>query len=150
SENEWYKAAYYDPSTSGYFDYPAGSNLQTACTTATASPNSANCDFAYPGGYFTPVGSYSGSASPYGTFDQGGNAEEWNETVVTGSARGIRGGSYYYSRPALAAAARGAADGTTYYSETTGFRLAMIPEPGTGLLMGIGLLGFARWRKARD
>ena len=30
-----------------------------------------------------------------------------------------------------------------------GFRLAMIPEPGTGLLVIAGLLGFAGWRRAR-
>ena len=31
SENEWYKAAYYDSSSSKYFAYPAGSNTPTTC-----------------------------------------------------------------------------------------------------------------------
>jgi len=29
-----------------------------------------------------------------------------------------------------------------------GFRLAMIPEPSTGLLVMVGLLGLAGWRRA--
>ena len=40
---------------------------------------------------------YVNSASPYGTFDQGGNVWEWNETaysVCCGSYRGLRGGSF--------------------------------------------------------
>jgi formylglycine-generating enzyme len=68
SENEWYKAAYYDPTSGNYFDYPAGSNTQTFCVAPVAIPNSANC---YHGG--TPDlairGGYTLSASPYGTFD---------------------------------------------------------------------------------
>ena len=32
----------------------------------------------------------------------------------------------------------------------TGFPLAMIPEPGTGLLLSAGLLGLASWRKQRQ
>jgi formylglycine-generating enzyme required for sulfatase activity len=92
SENEWYKAAYYDASSSGYFAYPAGSNTQTTCATPTATPNSANCnndpsDFAPV--QITPVGSYSGSASPYGTFDQGGNITEWNEAIIQARIAGF-------------------------------------------------------------
>jgi hypothetical protein len=30
-----------------------------------------------------------------------------------------------------------------------GFRLATIPEPGTGLLVFAGLLGLAGWRRGR-
>lgn len=41
----------------------------------------------------THVGAYTGSASPYGTFDQGGNVYEWNEQIV-GSSRGRRGGGW--------------------------------------------------------
>jgi formylglycine-generating enzyme len=83
SENEWYKAAYYDTSSSGYFDYPAGSNTPTICAAPTATPNTANCNSVVnaPYGDLTPVGSYPGSPSPYGTFDQGGNVWEWNETM---------------------------------------------------------------------
>src|SRR5262245_14726499 len=42
SENEWYKAAYYSALTASYYDYPAGSNVQTTCWPATTVPNRAN------------------------------------------------------------------------------------------------------------
>lgn len=32
SADEWYKGAYYDPQTAGYFDYPAGSDTVPLCT----------------------------------------------------------------------------------------------------------------------
>jgi hypothetical protein len=34
-------------------------------------------------------------------------------------------------------------------SEFGGFRLAMIPEPGTGLLVVLGLVGFGGWRRGQ-
>ena len=40
------------------------------------------------------VGSYSGAPSPYGTFDQGGNVQEWTDSIPEESNRAVRGGSY--------------------------------------------------------
>jgi formylglycine-generating enzyme len=83
SEDEWYKAAYYDAGSSHYFVDPMGSDSSANCTDGhpTATPNSANCEsnpfdeIQLP----TNVGSYPNSASPYGTYDQGGNIAEVNE-----------------------------------------------------------------------
>ena len=84
SEDEWYKAAYYNAANSTYSLYPNGQN---SITTGDAN---------YDGivGHTTAVGTYSGDASSYGTFDQGGNAWEWNDlNGLSGSSRGLRGSS---------------------------------------------------------
>jgi len=153
SEDEWYKAAYYDPASSTYFDYPAGSNVPTACGAPTSGPNSANCDvgtvFDDPQDPdvddFTPVGSFPGSVSPYGTFDQGGNIWEWSEAFVRTNERGLRGGGFDGATGLAASDWGGFQPGGC---SCVGFRLAAIPEPGTGLLLAIGLIGLARRRAA--
>ena len=104
SEDEWYKAAYHknDGPTGNYWDYPTGSDIPP---TAEAPPGtdmvngSANWDYERFGSteQETDVGAYTAkpSSSPYGTFDQGGNAWEWNETTSTEEGygtRGVRGG----------------------------------------------------------
>jgi formylglycine-generating enzyme required for sulfatase activity len=145
SEDEWYKAAYYSALSTSYFDFPASSSTQTTCATATPTANRANCNAAV--GNLTIKGSYAGSASPYGTFDQGGNVWEWNESIST-SLRVHRGGAFNTNPIDLGAATR---SGSVPFSEgpSVGFRVALIPEPGTGLLVIAGLLGLAGWRRAR-
>ena len=45
--------------------------------------------------YLTDVGAYGlNSDSAYGTNDQAGNVFEWNDAVIFGSLRGLRGGSW--------------------------------------------------------
>jgi sulfatase modifying factor 1 len=145
SEDEWYKAAYYDPISASYHEYPTGSDTATICTAPTAAANSANCGHAV--GDLTSVGSYTGSASPYGTFDQGGNVWEWNEAII-GSNRGNRGGSFTDSPFYLSTTPRFSRR-PTEENAVAGFRLAMIPapEPGTGLLVVAGLLGLGVRRR---
>lgn len=91
TQDEWYKAAYYDPIAGVYYDFPAGTDAETSPSAPTAAPNSANCEGA--AGDYTNVGSYSGSPSPNGTFDQGGNVSEWCDEVITLDHRPTRGGS---------------------------------------------------------
>jgi len=147
SEDEWYKAAYYDALSISYFDYPAGTNTPMSCSAPTAAANHANCGNAV--GDLTDVGSYTGSASPAGTFDQGGNVWEWNEAIIGGSLRGIRGGSFV-SNPGILAASSQGGSGPSNESGSVGFRVASpIPEPGTGLLVMAGVLGLAGWRRRR-
>ena len=72
TDDEWYKAAYYSTARRRYFDYPAGTNTAIVCSLPGAAPNAANCGAAV--GDLTDVGSYTGSASPNGTLDQGGTS----------------------------------------------------------------------------
>ena len=111
SENEWYKAAYHDKNAglaATYFDYPTSTNDIPSKAIINPDPgNNANFDYAIgPPYYMTPVGEFKNSQSPYGTFDQGGNLGEWNETVVGGTSRGVRGGGYYYGSTPLGASYR--------------------------------------------
>ncbi|MFQ5699231.1 MAG: SUMF1/EgtB/PvdO family nonheme iron enzyme [Myxococcota bacterium] len=146
SEDEWYKAAYYDAVTTSYLAYPAGSNTQTTCAAAGATANTANCDNVV--GDVTDVASYTGSASPNGTFDQGGNLLEWNEAILVGSNRGLRGGSFLNAPIILAASVR-SGNAPAVGGSDRGFRVASVPEPGTGLLVMTGMLGLAGWRRRR-
>ena len=151
SSNEWYKAAYYDPSTSSYYDFPARSDAITTCAAPTAAPNTANCEASNHINDFSSVGSYRGSASPYGTLDQGGNAFEWNDDASESlfGRRISRGGGFRADVGYLAAYIRS----ESYPDDAgfaQGFRLAsVIPEPGTGLLVAAGLIGLAASRTSR-
>ncbi len=145
SEDEWYKAAYYDAVATSYFDYPAGTDTQTVCAAPGATANTANCNSAV--GDLTGVGSYTGSASPYGTFDQGGNVYEWNEAIISGS-RAARAGSFFHNASGLAASSRSVSN-PTIENEHVGFRVASIPEPATGLLVMTGMLALASLRRRR-
>ena len=63
SENEWYKAAYYDPATNSYFLYATSSNTVPTATSPTATPNSANYSPGGPGN-LTDVGGVRGNDEP--------------------------------------------------------------------------------------
>ena len=84
-----------------------------------------------PGFRGCPVGrQFPGSASHYGTLDQGGNAWEWIEATVFGTHRVIRGGSMCASHEKLLSKVRTHATPTRRYPDT-GFRLARaMPKPG--------------------
>jgi hypothetical protein len=109
TENEWYKAAYSNnpdamqglvAPTSDYFLYATGSNTAPGHDLTDPSGNNANyriaSDQKYPidsGKYTTVVGQFGSSASPYGTFDQGGNILEWADAIagLNNASRVLRG-----------------------------------------------------------
>ncbi|HZJ14578.1 MAG TPA: SUMF1/EgtB/PvdO family nonheme iron enzyme, partial [Chthoniobacteraceae bacterium] len=143
SENEWYKAAYYQPTAAGgdsdgYWLYPTRSNSVPGNVIGTTA-NQANYyttvysvtqSDSYIGiqNYLTDRGAYSGSASHYGTFDQGGNVWEWNDAVI-GVVRGLRGNSWsvWPSATELQSSHRGYSD-PTYEVNYIGFRVARLPD----------------------
>jgi formylglycine-generating enzyme required for sulfatase activity len=126
TEDEWYKAAYYNGATSTYSLYPNGQN---SITTADA-----NYDASV--GNSTDIGTYSGDPSPNATYDQGGNVWEWNDAVID-SQRGLRGGSYgqdWASQSILHSSVRGDFN-PTRDGDDLGFRLvAAVPEPSSMVL----------------
>jgi formylglycine-generating enzyme required for sulfatase activity len=133
SEDEWYKAAYYDAVSATYFDMPTGTDEWATCALPGPTPNTANC---WPaGGDLTDVGSYTGSASPNETFDQGGNVWEWNETI-SGVSRGVRGGGFY-GLPGYFEAQTRATSVPRGEQDNHGFRVASIPEPTTAVEIDI-------------
>ncbi len=98
-------------------------------------------------GNVTTVGSAGPlSASFYGTFDQGGNVWEWNEAVISSSFRGLRGGDWNVISNVLAASNRGNVI-PSFEIIIVGFRVASIPEPSTGLLGVLGMLGLMQRRR---
>ena len=94
------------------------------------------------------MGEFQNSDSAYGTFDQGGNVYEWNEAFVTGSSRGLRGGSFILYSSSLLASGR-SFEYPANENLNMGFRVASVPEPGSlAMLAGIALTALLYyWRK---
>lgn len=156
SENEWYKAAYYQPAaaggdTDGYWLYPTRTNTVPTNNSPGAGANRGNfydgdyavtqsASYSSSQKYLTAVGAYPDSASYYGTYDQGGNVYEWNDTFSS-SSRGLRGGSWSFFEGGLQASSRDSGVPTSENS-TIGFRVATVPEPtvSVSLILAGGLL----------
>jgi formylglycine-generating enzyme required for sulfatase activity len=154
TEDEWYKAAYHNNAgeTDNYWLYPTASNTAPINTLPDPGNHANFYDYSRTGNssytiggpyYRTEVGAFENSASPYGTFDQGGNVQEWNETVRSDSLRGVRGGSFGRGIESgeLSANAWGGAATTLEWSNI-GFRIASlpVPEPCTLILFTLGLI----------
>ena len=161
--NEWYRAAYYNPTNSTYYDFPNGSNTApTAVASGTVSGTAVYNQFG-------PADvDQAGGLSPYGVMGLGGNVREWEESsrdllnnVVSGtqdSNRGVRGGTWAIGAPFLSSSFRGDVSSATA-STNIGFRVASlsssappaVPEPSMmviGKLFGIGgLMAKRRMKK---
>jgi len=162
TEDEWYKAAYHknNGDTGDYFDYPTSSDTTPSNALVDPDPgNNATFDENgpwTPGGrtigepyYRTEVGAHENSQSPYGTFDQGGNVWEWNETYT-----GMRGGSCnYYDASSMLATNRIQYSDPWFEQVDVGFRVGstpIVPEPGSFTIFGgLALIGLAWWRRRK-
>jgi len=177
TENEWYKAAYHQPEAAGgdtdsYWLYPTGTNTQANSDQPPGDVpinqnvgnffrndslvNGFNDGWAVTGSpsysgsqnYLTDAGAYTLADSFYGTFDQGGNVWEWNETLISGSSRGLRGGSWANDSDSLRSDNR--YDNVPVLEDiNVGFRLASIPEPASIMLVAMFGAATLMRRKAR-
>jgi formylglycine-generating enzyme required for sulfatase activity len=173
-ENEWYKAAYYDPTIPGankYWLFPTRSNAYPSADVPPGGSNSAN--FYGTNGYaltqstsristqnyLTDVGAYSNSPSYYGTFDQGGDVGQFNDLDpdVASMSRGYRGGAWFGDVTNLDALLRFTTPADlshVFETNTLGFRVAAagpVPEPASIAILlagGLCLLGY-RWRRRK-
>lgn len=140
SENEWYKAAYHEPAGAGgdsdnYWLYPTSTNT---------APTGTQGNFDNALGAPMPVGSY--AANYYGTFDMGGNVWEWNDAIINGSSRGIRGGAFNDGAASQAADPRSATVATNEFP-VYGFRVTQLPAPSSVALLAIGGLAAGARRR---
>ena len=162
SKDEWYKAAYYDPNKAGgagYWLYPTMSNTEPGNAPGTGGANQANCNtgvyavttnplYSASENYLTDVGAFSGSGSAYGTYDQGGNVYQWTDQV-SGSFRGLCGGSWYGSTSFLLSYNSNGCGEPTYEGNEFGFRVASVPEPSTAGLVLLAGAGWMVWKRRK-
>jgi formylglycine-generating enzyme required for sulfatase activity len=174
TENEFYKAAFYDPTlnggTGGYYAYATKSNdapdNQIGSTANQAnyetgaglSVTQAPDDYSSQN-FLTDVGAFSGSGSFYGTFDQSGNVDQWNDLDGTlGSSRGWRGGNWDNNNEfSLSSSFSYLETNPSYENYFIGFRLAGsvgVPEIdpnslGSALALVLGSLGLLERRRLK-
>ena len=165
SENEYYKAAYYDPSKNdgagGYWQYGTQSDVAPASVPPPGGTNSANIGQGNMGGggtadtlattgaaydltqnYLTAVGAYSSATSAYGLYDIEGPVYNWTEGTrsVFGNELPItRGGSWRYGEGFSGAAYRNSYSGANVAGYASiGFRIAGLPEaPPAGVVIDV-------------
>ncbi len=161
SYNEWYKAAYYNPSNSTYYEFTNGSDT---APTAVASGTTAGTAVYRQSVAQGPANvDQAGGLSPYGVMGLGGNVFEWQESSWDlanssgSSSRGIRGGFWLNNSDDLSSSTSLAYD-PSIESDAYGFRVASlsssapppVPEPSMmviGTLFGLGGLAAKRRMK---
>ena len=165
SYNEWYKAAYYNPSNSTYYNFANGSDTRP---TAVISGEASNTAVYTRSGEASPTVpadvNLAGGLSPYGVMGLGGNVREWEESSSNlvnssvSSVRGVRGGNWDSNSVLLSSSARGSNNPSDENNFLVGFRVASlpssaaaVPEPSMmviGTLFGLGgLMSKRRMKK---
>lgn len=145
SADEWYKAAFYDPVSHSYSDFPNGSITAPLPVASGTAPNTAVFDQPFEQGPADIM--LAGGPSPFGTIAQAGNVWEWEETEVdlvnddTQANRGFRGSAWLpiSGDPlSLSSSFRHFIQLPGNSIGDTGFRVASIPEPVTFWLAALG------------
>jgi hypothetical protein len=161
SYNEWYKAAYYDPTSGVYYDFPTGSDTAPTPVISGTDANTA----VYFGKPVADV-NQAGGLSPYGVMGLAGNVEEWEESSFdllnnsAASIRATRGGYMNSATDQMLSYKRLWGTLPTTQLDRLGFRVAslslssplpaQVPEPGSlviGALVGLGGLVAKRRKK---
>ena len=157
SYNEWYKAAYYNPTNSSYYDYATGSD--TAPTKVASGTTAGTAVYGQTYAQGPADVTHAGGLSPYGVMGLGGNVYEWEESSYdllnssVSSSRGFRGGGWINVSGNLLSSARGSLNPS--YVALLGFRVASlssdaqpaVPEPSMmviGMVFGLGGLAAKR------
>ena len=138
SDDEWYKAGYYN-GPDGYTRYATQSSALPLVEPAPGGAQSVNAAFINTYPFLTAVGSYSNAKSYYGTYDQSGNVWEWNEDWAHEKVeRSLRGGAFFDGLPnkrnditRLSSKWR-YKHAPDYANFTLGFRVAAAIIPGGG------------------
>jgi formylglycine-generating enzyme required for sulfatase activity len=138
SEDEWYKAAYHknDGVTGNYWNFPTSADSPVSHELIDPDPGN-NATFS--GGtvgdwtigapyYRTEAGAHENSASPYGSFDQGGNVMEFTEAVPQPDIRRIRGGSWFWGGLLAANEVDDVMHSSDQFNDL-GFRVVTLSEP---------------------
>jgi formylglycine-generating enzyme required for sulfatase activity len=152
SENEWYKAAYFNPGGSNYFLYPTASDT---APTPVASGTSAGTAVYSNAASVPAIVDSTGGLSPYGTMGQGGNVWEWNESAFGGTNsssstnRAVRGGDWVAAEGALRSSFRLDVD-PSFEIDIVGFRVASVPEPSTYALLLMAGAGWLLWKRRKS
>ena len=137
NEEEWYKAAYYDPTkngTGGYWLYPTRTSDPNLLNYDTPPGNQHSLCFLSPSGGppdVCPEDIFPLASSYYGTFNQAASVWEWNELRFPGQTRPRRsGGSWGNNSARVASSVRADNDiGNPGASVNQGFRLAQVTPP---------------------
>jgi len=146
--DEFTKAAYFDPTLSsgagGYYSYATKSNSAPTAATSGVGTNLAN--YGGSNGPALTTGVVDGTALPnaasyYGLFNAYGNVIEYTDTIV--GAGVANGGASWRLNTANAANWNSSAVRTINLvpSDSFGFRVAAVPEPGAIVLALAGLGG---------
>jgi formylglycine-generating enzyme required for sulfatase activity len=168
SEDEWYKAAYYDPTpgAGGGYNYwlyatqsnnaPTEARANSTGVISNPGANVANyaleADWNGQDGNLTTVGSAL-AVNYFGTADQAGNVHEWTDAVLR-SSRVLRGGSWAFNSTYLPATNSISSSPLNEFNYV-GFRVASVvasvpvPEPGTFLPAAVLVMGALLRRRGR-